>query len=523
MEGHQRMVRDSGARRDVTTRRLELGTQSPAAQAEPRLVVVMGPQAGRKYAIDAGVTIGRSDRCSVAVDDAEISRHHCRIVRDGAQYVLEDLGSRNGTLVGGASIQRHVLRYGDRIQLGRRTLLLFTHHDPLKEALLQRQKMEALGQLGAGIAHDLNNLLGVLTASIQHIESLDESRSLADSEVRECHQDIATTVQSACDLTRRLLRFARRGEQSNGEPVDVGDLAAEVSQLLRRTTNQGIEVVCTSLPTMAVRGDRAELHQAVMNLCLNARDAMPRGGTLKLTVERAHPIDLPDVGLLAAGPLVCLTVSDTGVGMDEATRERVFEPFFTTKTSGGGSGLGLSTVYEIVASHGGHVEVESAVGRGSHFRVYLPAVTGAAVRKRERGSLDLPRSEPPRTGLVMLVDDQELVRKAAARLLRAAGHDVVSVGSGAEAIARYAEGPRPDVVILDLDMPAMTGDVCWKRLCMIDPTLKAFFLSGSCDDGKRQALLRDGALGFLQKPVDAEVLRRAVTDALALGTPTESG
>jgi CheY-like chemotaxis protein len=253
----------------------------------------------------------------------------------------------------------------------------------------------------------------------------------------------------------------------------------------------------------------------VLAVLENAVDAQPHGGRVRVrTAVAGHP----------PGSSVEITVSDAGPGIAAEHVERVFEPFFTTKTSCGGSGLGLSTVYEIVSSHGGHVEVESVPGRGSDFRLYLPAVTETQVRKRVYATVDRRVGQSRHTGLVMLVDDQELVRKAVSRLLRAAGHDVVSVGSGDEAIARYIEGPRPDVVIFDLDMPGMSGDECWRRLRASDPALKAFFLSGSCDDGKRQALLREGALGFLQKPVDAKVLRHAVSAVLAAAAAsTESG
>lgn len=512
-----------GATLDDTIRTQLLGARTAhppdRAQGPARLVIAAGPHAGRKFVIGDSLTVGRCRSCDIQLNDVEVSRRHCRIVRttEGA-YVLEDLESRNGTLVAGVPVGRHVLSIGDRIQVGRQTVLLFADHDPLHEALLQRQKMEALGQLGAGIAHDLNNLLGVLSASMQHLESLPSDRPLHDPEVSECHRDISTAIRSATDLTRRLLRFARRGEHSQSGPVDVTELCADVAHLIRRTSSHHIRVVPRIGTGLAARGDRAELHQAVLNLCLNARDAMPNGGVLRIDVDRVHAEDLPDVGLMAEGPLVVIAINDAGIGMDEQTRERVFEPFFTTKPGATGSGLGLSTVYEIVSSHGGHVSVESAPGCGSTFRVYLPAVLAGVQlerpepRARKASSTEERAEAEP--GRVLLVDDQALVLRAAARLLKSVGHDVICASNGADALDAFVSGPRPDVVLLDLDMPEMTGDECWNRLRVLDPSVRVLFLSGSCDETRRQALLRAGATGFLQKPVDAQVLRDAISHAM---------
>ena len=513
-----------GRQCDITTQELPSlsvvaprHTAAPRASAAepPRLVVVLGQEAGRKQVVIDTVLIGRASDCQIRLEDSEVSRRHCLVGRQGGEYVLEDLGSRNGTSVNGAPVRRHVLRYGDRIQVGRSTVLLFTHHDPLKEALLQRQKMEALGQLGAGIAHDLNNLLGALTASMQHLQSMPGQRTLSDAEVYECHEDIASAITTARDLTKRLLRFARRGEHKQSAAVGIEELVTDVAQLVRRSSHASLRVLTETEPGLAVRGDRTELHQALMNLCLNARDAMPGGGTLTLRAERLEAMDAAEMGLLARGPLVCISVIDTGVGMDEHTRERIFEPFFSTKKQGG-SGLGLTTVYEIVGSHGGQLDVTSELGAGSIFRLLIPlSADTPAVKSRGVPRVTQASEGNDRTGVVMLVDDQDLVRRAAGRLLKAAGHEVVLASGGREALARYYAGPRPDVVILDLDMPDMCGDECWRRLREIDPKVRAFFLSGSCDERKRQTLLRDGALGFLEKPVDASVLRDAVSRAIA--------
>ena len=492
-------------------------TAHPPARAaeQAHLVEVVGPQPGRRHLPDPGFLIGRSSTCDHEVNEAEVSRRHCRIFKRGEQYVVEDLGSRNGTYVNGQRTEgARVLGFGDRIQVGRQTVLLLAHHDPLRDAVLQRQKMEALGQLGAGIAHDLNNLLGVLTSTLQHLQELDPQRTLGDDDVVECHEDLSAAVRSAADMTRRLVGFARRSSSPEAKLLDVTHLCSEVARLIRRTCPQSIEVQTRLEPAVMARGEPGELHQVLMNLCLNARDAMPDGGVLAIEAEQVEASEVVDAPFRPNQTLVRLSVSDTGHGMDHSTRDRIFEPFFTTKSGPSGTGLGLSAVYEIVTSHGGHICVDSEPGQGARFHVYLPAASGPTSRRDEREQWFQTSERPNKAARVLLVDDQDLVRRAAGRLLRAAGHQVLLAGGGAEAIEQYVAGARPDVVILDLDMPGMPGDVCWRRLQDVDPGVKVVFLSGSCDEGRRRRLLSDGALAFLHKPVDADVLRDAIQKAL---------
>ncbi len=513
---------------ELTSRMGLPGSKIGAAQGgPPRLVVLMGSEPGRRFTLDSEtLLLGRSEEADVQLDDTKVSRRHARLTLLDGSWTLEDLGSRNGTLVNGEQITVRALEVGDRIQLSGETLLLFTRQDPLEDLLLHRQQMAVIGQLAAGIAHDFNNLLNVISASTSHVMALDGATELSTPEVRECHEDIAAAAKRAAELTARLLTIARRRErqpQRAGEAVDISGLCEDALQLLRRTFDQSISVTAEIAPDLRVDGDHAALHQLLMNLCINARDAMPRGGTLKVRAFEQEEVEANAAALWSTGPHVVVEVSDTGMGMDEKTRARVFEPFFTTKERGAGSGLGLATVYEVATTHGGSVEVESVLGEGSTFRVRLPArlrrpADGKAVSKRRASTWDGSGQPATTHGLILVVDDQELVRRSLGRLLKAAGHRVVFAADGQEALERYTSiEPRPDVVLMDLDMPRLSGSETLGRLRGINPQARVVLISGYYDETRKRRLLQDGAADFLAKPVDAKALRDAIR--LALSTP----
>ncbi|MEC7525588.1 MAG: response regulator [Myxococcota bacterium] len=498
---------------------------SPKGGGPPRLVVLMGQEPGRRFSLDGGhALVGRSEECDIQLDDTKVSRQHARVAQreDGAWYV-EDLGSRNGTLVNGERVDLSLLKIGDRIQLSGETLLLFTRQDPLEDLLLHRQQMEVIGQLAAGIAHDFNNLLNVISTSTAHLDTLDPSTPLSDADVRECRQDISEAASRAAELTARLLTIARRREQQKENryrPVDVSALCGDVLQLVRRTFDRSVQVTADIQPGLAVEGDQAALHQLVMNLCINARDAMPDGGTLEVVARLDADPQPTATSPWSPGPQVVLEVRDTGVGMDEKTRARVFEPFFTTKESGAGSGLGLATVYEVATSHGGGVEVDSAIGVGSCFRVRLPSRVARAAdqqrtkRKRKSTTWD-GQGAGRKHGRVLVVDDQELVRRSLGRLVKASGHEVLYAADGREALEVYAASePRPDVVLLDLDMPHLSGAEALEQLKVMDPGARVVLISGYYDDTRKQRMLSLGATDFLGKPVDAKKLRDAIRIAM---------
>lgn len=484
-----------------------------------RILVLAGPQVGRKYLLDGGIVIGRASDAAIRLDDSQVSRMHARIRPDGdGGYVIEDLGSRNGTMVNGEPITKHTLAFGDRVQIGSHTVLLFSHQDPLEDQVLQRQKMEAIGRLGAGIAHDFNNLLGAVVASMDFIGGLPDDTALRADEVQECLNDVRTAARRAAELTRRLLGFARRGPQRHG-PVDVSGLCDEVVHLIRRAFDKSVEISSEVTPGLVVTGDRAQLYQLLMNLCINARDAMPQGGRIRIRAKLLTQAEVLAVAPLSnTSPHAVLTVTDTGMGMNAETRRRVFEPFFTTK-SVAGSGLGLATVYEVTTSHGGHIDLESEEGAGTTFSVYLPAPAQegrkVSVPTIERKRRDTQGPGPGVTGIVLVVDDKEVVRRSAGRLLRQVGHKVLFASDGQEAYDIYvAAETKPDLVLLDLDMPNVNGEQSFRMLKAHDPTVRVLFVSGYWDDVREHKLREMGGLGFLPKPYDASRLRVLVNQIL---------
>jgi len=498
----------TGASRHISTQDRVLDT-GPA-----RLIAIAGSQAGRKFKIGDQAVIGRSGDAAVTLEDPEVSRNHARISKsDLGAYLLEDLGSKNGTQVNGMPITRHLLSFGDKIQVGPHVMLLFAPFDPIEDQLLQRQRLEALGRVGAGVAHDLNNMLGAIGASIDYLSKLPAERTLSSEEVRECFEDIRLAASQATELTRGILKFARGRAQAH-TPVDLSGLCSDVMRLIRHTFDRAIQIESRIYPGLSVRGDQAELHQVLMNLCLNARDAMPRGGVLRVSANAIAPRSeaLPEPLNPELTHLV-LCVEDSGVGMDEATRSRIFDAFFTTKREGAGFGLGLATVKEVVAFHGGQIRIESQEGKGTRFLVYLPMHEAGTEPRKVTGAHE-PLQTSPR-GLILLVDDEEVVRRSFARLLRQAGHMVMEAADGVKAVDTYRKAyPRPNLVLLDLDMPVLSGEETQDRLLKVDPLVRILFVSGHDEPSRESAVHARGALGFLRKPCKAQLLLGAVSDAL---------
>lgn len=480
-----------------------------------RLIAIAGAQAGRKFKIGDYAMIGRSGDASVSLEDPEVSRNHARISKsDLGAYLLEDLGSKNGTQVNGVPVTRHLLSFGDKIQVGPHVMLQFAPFDPIEDQLLQRQRLEALGRVGAGVAHDLNNMLGAIGASIDYLSKLPGERALSSEEVRECFEDIRMAASQASELTRGILKFARGRAQAHA-PVDLSSLCSDVMRLIRHTFDRAIQIESRIYPGLSVRGDQAELHQVLMNLCLNARDAMPQGGVLRVSANAIPPGTQPlPEQLEPEHTHLVLCVEDTGVGMDEATRARMFEAFFTTKREGAGFGLGLATVKEVVAFHGGQIRIESEEGKGTRFLLYLPMHEVGDEPRKVTGAHE-PLQPTISRGSILLVDDEEVVRRSFARLLRQGGHSVIEASDGVKAVETYRKAhPRPNLVILDLDMPILSGEETQLRLLEVDPHVRILFVSGHDEPNRESAVHARGALGFLRKPCKVQVLLGAVSDAL---------
>jgi two-component system cell cycle sensor histidine kinase/response regulator CckA len=324
----------------------------------------------------------------------------------------------------------------------------------LEAELRQAQKMEAVGKLAGGIAHDFNNLMTAVAGCTDIL--LDE---LADDDPRrERVEIIASSAERAADLTRQLLAFSRR-QVLRLEPVDVACVVNGLEPILRRLLPSNVSITCEVERGAVARVDKPQLEQVLMNLALNAGDALPRGGHMRIAVR-------------AAGDSAELCVTDNGVGMDESTRARVFEPFFTTKRSG--TGLGLSTVDGIVAQSGGTISVDSSLGHGTTFTIRLPLVDEPAA------AVEPPVAKPPTVavGRVLLAEDEELVRKVVAEMLRRSGYEVTTAASGEEALALIAEGIELDILVTDVAMTGMDGKTLSSRAHGYIPSLPVLFVSG---------------------------------------------
>lgn len=484
------------------------GTNDLGRRVQPCFVVLAGDRPGRTYRIDGDSIVGRAASAALRFPFDDISRRHAKISQDDdGAYHIEDLGSRNGIRVNGVPVKSHPLCFGDRVTVGTSVLLLFSQQDGLEEQLLRSQKLESLGRLAGGIAHDFNNLLGTVLTNISFLRSLDGEVSLANSDVVETLEDSEAALRRAVELTRQLLGFARRGKYRD-RPTNLSQLVDEVTRLVRRTVSSGIRMELDVEPELIVSGDATQLHQVLMNLMINACDAMPKGGTLKIRLSAAAA---DRAKLITNQPHIVLEVEDEGIGMDDDTRHRAFEPFFTTKDVGKGTGLGLAMVYGIVKNHGGDVRIESAPDEGTTVRIVLPRVEppSTKVNKSTATSDHLVVH-----GRLLLVDDDDLFRSSTRRLLEHLGYRVEDVSSGARAIEVYTQ--RSDefgLVLLDLQMPEMNGEQVLTKLLSFDAAVRVLLVTAFADDRRARAAIAAGARGFIQKPFDVDTLLKAIHSA----------
>jgi two-component system cell cycle sensor histidine kinase/response regulator CckA len=387
-----------------------------------------------------------------------------------------------------------------------------TERKQLEEQLRQAQKMEAVGQLAGGVAHDFNNLL---TAIIGNAELL--LRAIEPEDPRRLDVlEINRAAHRAATLTRQLLAFSRK-QVLQPRIVDLNAVVTELSTMLRRVIGEHVALRLELQPGLGrVLADPGQMEQVITNLAVNARDAMPSGGTLTIRTADVDAADVPAPGPEASplvGPLVELSVCDDGIGMDERTLARLFEPFFTTKELGRGTGLGLATVYGIVRQSGGHIRVNSLLHHGSTFTVYLPRVEGAPERWAEPAGWT---DQPGAAGTVLVVEDEETVRRLACRVLRARGYRVLEARDGVEALRVVHKHPgRIDLLLTDIVMPGLSGPALVERLLPGAPGLKVLYITGYAEEAiERLARLPAGG-ALLEKPFSARQLADRVRDTLA--------
>jgi PAS domain S-box-containing protein len=411
------------------------------------------------------------------------------------------------------SVSTSPLRRPDGTIYGIMSILTdITYVRRMEEQLRQSQKMEAVGRLAGGIAHDFNNLL----TAISGYSDLLLHRLPEYSTLRRDVEEIRKAGDRAAALTRQLLAFSRR-QVLQPKVLDLNTVVTNMGHVLHRLIGEDIELSTDLSRSLSrVKVDPGQIEQVIVNLAVNARDAMPDGGRITIAtadaeLSPAYAAAHPEV---RPGPHVLLSVADTGNGMSDETQAHLFEPFFTTKERGKGTGLGLATVYGIVQQSGGHIRVNSAADRGSTFLIYLPRVEAPedGVQGTDRPLLPHPS---PGTETVLLAEDEEVVRRLAREILSGNGYKVLEAGNGREALL-LSEAHRGEIHLLltDVEMPKMSGRELSERIRLLRPGLRILYMSGYTDDAiLRHGVLEDG-IPFLQKPFTTEALARKVREVL---------
>jgi signal transduction histidine kinase/ActR/RegA family two-component response regulator len=384
-----------------------------------------------------------------------------------------------------------------------------TERKELEAQLRQAAKMEAVGRLAGGVAHDFNNLLtAICTNADLAVSALESSQ-----DVTEELGQIKRAAERAAALTKQLLAFSRR-QMLQPRVLDLNDAVREASELLERLIGEHIQLATfLDADTWPILADAGQLTQVVVNLGVNARDAMPNGGVLTITtgnVDVTESLAARQRGL-SVGEYAVLTIRDTGTGMDRPTQERVFEPFFTTKEQGKGTGLGLATVYGIVKQSNGYIHLTSTPGSGTTFWIFLPRANRAAEARVQMRTV--AHAQPASGTTVLIVEDEAQVRGAAARVLRRAGYTVLECQNGLDALAVWNErGPEVAVVVTDVVMPQVGGRELVRRLRAVGATVPVLFISGYAEGATPDRGDDTGRSRFLAKPFDISVLVRMVDE-----------
>lgn len=470
------------------------GWASAAAQGRPLEDVFHLIQEMSRQPIEAPLRRAMAEKVALPMEN-----HAVLIACDGSERPVADCATPilddKGVVLGGVMVFRDV-----------------SERHRLEAKYLQAQKMEAIGRLAGGVAHDFNNLLTVINGFSQMLESILHEQ---DVKARQFVAEIRKAGDRAASLTGQLLAYSRKQVQQL-KVLNLNDLLPHTESMLRRMIGEDVELSTKLAPDLrCVMADPGQIEQVMMNLCVNARDAMPTGG--KLTIEtRNVMVDESDHArafVVAPGPYVVIAVTDTGIGMDAETQANIFEPFFTTKALGKGTGLGLAMVYGIVKQSGGYINVYSEPMHGTTFKIYLPSIDQEA-----QPPLDEPPAEeiPGGTETVLLVEDEEAVRALTLYVLRQAGYKVLEASNGSEALKLVAQHQGPiDLLVTDVVMPKMGGRQVAEVVRQLYPHIRVLFLSGYADD----AIVRHGILesesAFLQKPFSLTALATKLRELLA--------
>jgi len=438
------------------------------------------------------------------------------IVRGEREEIVEEVRCRssNGTMLWGRAVASAVRDRAGVLQFAIVMIENITERKELEERFLQSQKLEAVGRLAGGVAHDFNNLL----TTINGLSCLVLEELPAGDPMRADIEEIRAAGERAAALTGQLLAFSRR-QVVQPEVLDLNGAVKDLAGMLRRLIGEDITLelaLAEDLP--AIRADRGHITQVVMNLAVNARDAMPRGGRLRIGTTL---VDLDDANatrldVAQSGQHVRLNVEDNGSGMDEATLRRIFEPFFTTKAIGKGTGLGLATVYGIVKQAGGAIDVQSEKRVGSTFCIYLPISTAEPAPTRQ----PVVANGAHGGETVLVVEDEDGVRSLVSRVLRGRGYTVLEAASGSTALEKVEEHDGSiDVVLTDVIMPGMSGPDLVRQLINDRPALRVIYMSGYTQDEVLHHGVRQDAASFLEKPMTPGALVAKVREVLDTAEP----
>jgi two-component system cell cycle sensor histidine kinase/response regulator CckA len=393
-----------------------------------------------------------------------------------------------------------------------------TDRRQLEQQFYRAQRLESIGTLAGGIAHDLNNVLSPIIMGVSLLRP-----RLTDEDSREIMEMVSASAQRGAEMVSQVLSFAR-GQEGKRVEIRPGDLIADVVRIARDTLPKNIEIVTEIDPALPpIFGDPTQCHQVLLNLCVNARDAMPNGGTLKLSAEAttsapatdAVPADLSTSlrASLAQGAYVVIHVEDSGAGMPPHVLDKIFDPFFTTKEPGKGTGLGLSTSLTIVRNHGGHIRVSSEPNAGSRFDVYLPVAPAPTTAPVAGASQHAPRGHGQ---FVLVVDDEESVRRVVRSTLEKAGYQVLQAANGKEALTIYSEkGRHIAAVVIDMTMPVLGGVPTIRELVKLNPDVRIIAASGIHDNEATAKAIGSQVTQFLAKPFTSEKLLNAVSEAVS--------